>query len=187
MSVAKNLLLVAIDARTGRVRVVTRTVEAALGGAALIDLVLLGRLRLEGSGRKARVEVVDRTPVPDPALQQAFERVREQGRQTPKSTIARLGRRQRAVVLRDMEAAGTIRRQRRLVLERYDVADVVQRDDLVGRLRPHPSDPDRSAHCRPDRRSTRLHQDPVPRRLSARPDHRPTPSRHSCHRNRSRQ
>ncbi len=57
MSVAKNLLLVAIDARTGRVRVVTRTVEAALGGAALIDLVLLGRLRLEGSGRKARVEV----------------------------------------------------------------------------------------------------------------------------------
>ncbi|MDR6118038.1 GGDEF domain-containing protein [Aeromicrobium sp. SORGH_AS981] len=135
MTVAKNLFLVAIDPRTGRVRVVTRTVEAALGGAALIDLVLLGRLRLEGSGRKARVEVVDRTPVSDPALQTAFERVREQGRQTPKSTIARLGRRQRAVVLRDMEAAGTVRRQRRLVLERYDVADVVQRDDLVGRLR----------------------------------------------------
>lgn len=135
MTVAKDLLLVAIDARTGRVRVAPSVTEPALGGAALVDLVLLGRLRLDGTGRKARVEVVDRTPVADPALQAAFERVWQQGRLTPKAAITRLGRRQRKVVLADLEAAGTLRRQQRLLLERYDVGDPVHRDDLVTRLR----------------------------------------------------
>ncbi len=135
MTVAKDLLLVATDPRAGRVRLATTATEPALGGAALIDLVLLGRLRLVGSGRKARVEVVDRTPVADPPLQAAFARVWQQGRLTPKSTISRLGRRQRKVLLADLEAAGALRRRRRLLLERYDVGDPVHRDDLVARLR----------------------------------------------------
>jgi hypothetical protein len=135
MTVAKDLLLVATDPRTGRVRLATTATEPALGGAALIDLVLLGRLRLVGAGRKARVEVVDRTPVADPPLQAAFARVWQQGRLTPKNTISRLGRRQRKVLLADLEAAGALRRQRRLLLERYDVGDPVHRDDLVTRLR----------------------------------------------------
>ncbi|MCX6405907.1 MAG: GPP34 family phosphoprotein [Propionibacteriales bacterium] len=135
MTVAKDLLLVATDPRTGRVRLATTATEPALGGAALIDLVLLGRLRLVGAGRKARVEVVDRTPVADPSLQAAFARVWQQGRLTPKSTISRLGRRQRKVLLADLETAGALRRQRRLLLERYDVGDPVHRDDLVARLR----------------------------------------------------
>lgn len=135
MTVAKDLLLVATDPRTGRVRLATTATEPALGGAALIDLVLLGRLRLVGAGRKSRVEVVDRTPVADPPLQAAFARVWQQGRLTPKSTISRLGRRQRKVLLADLETAGALRRQRRLLLERYDVGDPVHRDDLVARLR----------------------------------------------------
>ncbi|ALX03347.1 GOLPH3/VPS74 family protein [Aeromicrobium erythreum] len=135
MTVAKDLLLVATDPRTGRVRLATTATEPALGGAALIDLVLLGRLRLVGAGRKTRVEVVDRTPVADPPLQAAFARVWQQGRLTPKNTISRLGRRQRKVLLADLEAAGALRRQRRLLLERYDVGDPVHRDDLVTRLR----------------------------------------------------
>jgi hypothetical protein len=135
MTVAKDLLLVATDPRTGRVRLATTATEPALGGASLIDLVLLGRLRLVGAGRKARVEVVDRTPVADPPLQAAFARVWQQGRLTPKNTISRLGRRQRKVLLADLEAAGALRRQRRLLLERYDVGDPVHRDDLVTRLR----------------------------------------------------
>ncbi|MEH3067650.1 MAG: GPP34 family phosphoprotein [Aeromicrobium erythreum] len=135
MTVAKDLLLVATDPRTGRVRLATTATEPALGGAALVDLVLLRRLRLVGAGRKARVEVVDRTPVADPPLQAAFARVWQQGRLTPKNTISRLGRRQRKVLLADLEAAGALRRQRRLLLERYDVGDPVHRDDLVTRLR----------------------------------------------------
>jgi hypothetical protein len=135
MTVAKDLVLVATDPRTGRVRLAATSTEPALGGAALVDLVLLGRLRLEGTGRKARVAVVDRTPVADPALQAAFERVWQQGRLTPKAAITRLGRRQRKVVLGDMVAAGALRRRPRLLLERYDVDAVMHRDDLLTRLR----------------------------------------------------
>ncbi len=138
-TVAENLLLVALDPESGKVRLPSMASDATMGGAALIDLVLLGRLELVGSGRKARVAVADRTPVDVPDLQSAFERVWQRGRQAPKTVVTRLGRKQRKAVLATMQRDGLVRDARRRVLgiplERYELVDVARRDDLVARLR----------------------------------------------------
>jgi hypothetical protein len=138
-TVAENLLLVALDPESGKVRLPAMASEATLGGAALIDLVLLGRLELVGTGRKARVAVADRTPVDDLGLQAAFERVSQRGHQAPKSIVTRLGKKQRKAVLATMERAGLVRDLGRRVLgiplERYELVDVARRDDLLARLR----------------------------------------------------
>ena len=139
MTVARDLLLVALDPESGRVRLPSMASDATLGGAALIDLVLLGRLELVGTGRKARVAVADRTPVDDPDLQAAFERIWHKGHQAPKSIVTRLGKKQRKAVLASLEADGLVRDEQRRVLgfalERYELVDVARRDQLVGALR----------------------------------------------------
>ncbi|MCR4513323.1 GPP34 family phosphoprotein [Aeromicrobium sp. 50.2.37] len=139
MTVARDLLLVALDPESGKVRLPSMAAEPALGGAALIDLVLLGRLELVGTGRKARVAVADRTPVDDPDLQAAFERVWQKGHQAPKSIVTRLGKKQRKAVLASLEADGLVRDEQRRVLgirlERYELVDVARRDQLVGAMR----------------------------------------------------
>lgn len=136
---ARDLLLVALDPESGKVRLPSMAAEPALGGAALIDLVLLGRLELVGTGRKARVAVADRTPVDDPDLQAAFERVWQKGHQPPKSIVTRLGKKQRKAVLASLEADGLVRDEQRRVLgirlERYELVDVARRDQLVGAMR----------------------------------------------------
>ncbi len=136
---ARDLLLVALDPESGKVRLPSMAAEPALGGAALIDLVLLGRLELVGTGRKARVAVADRTPVDDPDLQAAFERVWQKGHQAPKAIVTRLGKKQRKAVLASLEADGLVRDEQRRVLgirlERYELVDVARRDQLVGAMR----------------------------------------------------
>lgn len=136
---ARDLLLVALDPESGKVRLPSMASDATLGGAALIDLVLLGRLELVGTGRKARVAVADRTPVDDPDLQAAFERIWHKGHQVPKSIVTRLGKKQRKAVLASLEADGLVRDEQRRVLgfalERYELVDVARRDQLVGALR----------------------------------------------------
>lgn len=136
---ARDLLLVALDPESGKVRLPSMAAEPALGGAALIDLVLLGRLELVGTGRKARVAVADRTPVDDPDLQAAFERVWQKGDQAPKAIVTRLGKKQRKAVLASLEAGGLVRDEQRRVLgirlERYELVDVARRDQLVGAMR----------------------------------------------------
>lgn len=136
---ARDLLLVALDPESGKVRLPSMAAEPTLGGAALIDLVLLGRLELVGTGRKARVAVADRTPVDDPDLQAAFERVWQKGHQAPKAIVTRLGKKQRKAVLASLEADGLVRDEQRRVLgirlERYELVDVARRDQLVGAMR----------------------------------------------------
>lgn len=138
-SLAQDLLLVALDPATGRVRLPSTASEATLGGAALVDLVLLGRLELVESGRRARVAVADRTPVDDPDLQAAFERVWQRGHQAPRSIVTRLGRKHRKAVLAALARDGLLRDRGQRVLgiplERYDLVDVARRDALVGGLR----------------------------------------------------
>lgn len=139
MSVVQNLLLVSLDPQSGKVRLPSMQSDAALGGAVLIDLVLLGRLELVGTGRRAKVAVADPRPVDDPDLEAAFSRVRQRGHQAPRSLVARLGKKQRKAGLATLERRGLVRDQRRtflgIPLERLELVDVPARDDLVSRVR----------------------------------------------------
>ena len=139
MTVAQDLLLVALDPGSGKVRLPSTSSDVALGGAALTDLVLLGRLELVGEGRKAKVGVRDHAAVDDPDLQAAFERVRQRGPQVPKNVVGRLGKKQRKAVLATLVRAGVLRDREEKVLgfavERFELVDVARRDALLGRLR----------------------------------------------------
>ncbi len=149
MTVAENLLLLAIDPESGKIRIGSTQSDPVLGGAALIELVNRGRLALEGEGRKARVVVADPAPVDDPPLEAALARIRQRGRQAPKSAVTRLGKKYRGAALEQMQREGDVRRLEQRVLgfpvERYEIVDGARRGDLLGRvdavlLRDQPAD-----------------------------------------------
>ena len=138
MTVADDLLLLAVDAGSGRMNLRPWRSDATLGRAALVELVRRGRLTLEGEGRAGRFVLASAEPVEDPALESAFARVRQRGRQTSAAITARLGRGYRAAALEQLQADGRVRRLDRTVLgiplQRYAVVDEPRRDDLLGRI-----------------------------------------------------
>lgn len=139
MTVAQDLLLVALDPSTHKVRLSSMSSDATLGGAVLLDLVTIGRLALDGEGRRARVVVADPRPVDDAVLESSFARVRQRGRQRPSTVVGRLGKGVRKAELARLVENGTVAATGETLLgfslERHEVVDVARRDDLVARLR----------------------------------------------------
>ena len=66
MLIAEDLLLLATDDGTGKSEISTMQLDPALAGAVLMELVVAGRVDLQGEGRKAEVVVIDDTPLGDP-------------------------------------------------------------------------------------------------------------------------
>ena len=56
----EDLMLLLIDEQSGRVRIDSTSLENALGGAVLIELVNSGRVEFQPNGKK--LQVVDPTP-----------------------------------------------------------------------------------------------------------------------------
>lgn len=140
MSTAEDLLLIATDPVSGKPQLDSMKADPVLGGAHLLDLVAAGRLALDGQGRKARVVVNDHSPVADPVLEQAFARVRNRGRQSPQSTVTKLGKQGRKNVYGALVAKGLMRPRPEKALglfplTRHEVVDGARRDDLVNRIR----------------------------------------------------
>ncbi|AWB93782.1 GOLPH3/VPS74 family protein [Aeromicrobium chenweiae] len=140
MSTAEDFLLLTTDPATGRSALGSSQSDAVMGGAFLIDLVAAGRLALVGQGWRARVSVVDRTPLGDPLLQGAFARVQDRKAQTPQNMVARLGRKGRQRTYDALIAKGAVSpRQERVLglfpVTRHDVLAVGRRDELTARVR----------------------------------------------------
>ncbi|WP_194839901.1 MULTISPECIES: GOLPH3/VPS74 family protein [Aeromicrobium] len=141
MTTAENFLLVLTDSDTGKAPIGQMAVEPVFGGAFLFDLVAAGRLELQGTGRKARLVVTDPTPVPDPLLQAAFERVLSARRPlTPQSAVSRLGKKGRERTYDALAAAGAVRPRPEKALglfpvTRHDVVDVARREALLAGIR----------------------------------------------------
>ena len=150
MSTAADLLLLATDPESGRPGIGMTERDAVLGGAILYDLVTLGRLRLEGEGRKARVTVADPSPVPDPALELAFARVRDRRPSKAQSIVTRLGKNAQKHLYQELAERGAVRAgDAKLLgiipLTRHDVLDQARRSELLERVRGallHGQDPD---------------------------------------------
>jgi hypothetical protein len=140
MSTAGDLLLLATDPTSGKSKIGSMESDAVLGGAMLYDLVEIGRLALEGDGRKARVVVVDRAPVADPALEAAFARVRDRKPAKAQNLVTRLGKHGQKNLYSALAAEGAVRaRDEKLLgiysLTRHDVLAGVRRDELLRRIR----------------------------------------------------
>lgn len=140
MTTAEDLLLIATDPVSGKPQLDSMKADPVLGGAHLLDLVAAGRLALDGQGRKARVVVNDHSLLADPVLEQAFTRVRNRGRQTPQSTVTKLGKQGRKNVYAALVSKGLMRKRAEKALglfplTRHEVIDGARRDDLINRIR----------------------------------------------------
>jgi Golgi phosphoprotein 3 (GPP34) len=116
MLIAEDLLLLATDDATGKITVSSTQLDPALAGAVLIELVVAGRVNLQGEGRHARVIVIDGTPLGDPVLDFALQSLVEEGPLKPVSAIQRLAKGLRERLNGLLERRGILRRESGKVL-----------------------------------------------------------------------
>lgn len=136
MGLAADLTLIAIDPANGKSLLGTTESEPVTGGAALVDLVIAERCEVDGEGRKARVRLIDATPLGDAALDHALSRIKPGRDHKASSLVPRIGKGTRALVLEQLVADEVLTPRREKVLGlvpvvRYDVADPGRRDLLV--------------------------------------------------------
>jgi hypothetical protein len=74
----EEFMLLALREDAGTVAT-SESIEVPLAAALLLELVLRGRVELESGGEAPLVSVVDGTPVGDPILDQALDRIRDAG------------------------------------------------------------------------------------------------------------
>lgn len=140
MTTGEDFLLIATDPVSAKPLIGSPQADPVFGGAFLLDLVAAGRVTLEGEGRKARVVIVDHTPVADPLTEQAFARIRNRGRQKPQTAVTRLGKNSRKVLYESLVNKGVMQRRPAKALgvfplTRHEIIDTARRDDLLTRLR----------------------------------------------------
>jgi hypothetical protein len=82
----------------------------------LIELVIAGRVNLEGEGRQARVVVNDRVPLRDPVLDSALQSLIEKGPLKPVNAIHQLAKGLRVRLNDLLEERGILRRESGKVL-----------------------------------------------------------------------
>lgn len=139
MSTPADLALVALDPVSGASHLGSHA-EAILGGAALNDLLIAGRLAVAGEGRKARITVVDTTPVGSPVLNQALARLAGRRPLRPGDAATRLGKGLPRVVHTHLVTRGLVEDRSRtllgvLPLRRYAVLPQADRGALVADVR----------------------------------------------------
>ena len=99
---AEDLLLLLTDDETGRHLADSTSLDYALGGAVLIDLVHMGKARIaEVSGvfKSNRVEVIDPNPTGDFVLDEAIAKITKRKPQTPQSLVPILAKGLRQQIL----------------------------------------------------------------------------------------
>jgi hypothetical protein len=116
MLIAEDLLLLATDDVTGKSTVSSVQLEPALAGAVLMELVVAGRVTIEGEGRHAMVVITDRTPLGDPVLDAALQSLIDKAPLKPGTAIHRLAKGLRDRLNSQLEEHGLLRRESGKVL-----------------------------------------------------------------------
>lgn len=111
MLIAEELLLLATDDATGKSSVSTMQLDPALAGAVLMELVVAGRVGLDGEGRKAQVVVIDEAPMGDPTLDPALQSLVEKAPIRPVSAIGKLSKGLRERLFNGLQDRGILRRE----------------------------------------------------------------------------
>lgn len=115
MLVAEDLLLLLTDDRTGKSFVDSARLDIALGGAALLELVLAGHAGITGPGgvradgvRDGRVVALRQPSAGDPVLDEALRRVAARQPRKPQSVVGVLGKGLRPELFRRLAARGIV-------------------------------------------------------------------------------
>ncbi|MET8756549.1 GPP34 family phosphoprotein [Lentzea sp. NPDC004782] len=122
---AEDLMLLFINKENGRLLADSTSVENALAGAVLIELVNSGRVAFEPNGKK--VQVVDPTPLRDPLLQESVARFDRPMK--PQRAVERLRKRLRDNVIAQLEGRGVVRVEPRKVLGIFPAKSYVITDE----------------------------------------------------------
>lgn len=112
MLLAEDLLLLVTDNASGRLSVPSAQVDAALGGANMIELSMMGKVDLSGDGDQAkpgRIVVRDPSPAGDEVLDAALEVLIKRQGSKPYAVIRPLGRNVRQALYQRLAASGAIR------------------------------------------------------------------------------
>lgn len=117
MLLAEELLLLALDDRTGRVGV--REIDKGLAGAVLLELALLGRVRVaekRENVRAGRLVLQPGPPPGHPVLDAGLATLEDREGRRPERVIGALGKDLRDRLADGLVAAGVLRRERHRVL-----------------------------------------------------------------------
>jgi Golgi phosphoprotein 3 GPP34 len=109
---AEDLLLLVTDDASGRLSVASAQVDAALGGANLIELSQLDKIGVSGAGdpgRPGRLVVRDPSPAGDDVLDAALAIVGARPGKKPSAVISQLGRGLRTTLYERLASAGVLR------------------------------------------------------------------------------
>lgn len=139
MTVAEDFLLLVTEPASGKCRLTSTVSEVSLGGATLIDLINAGRIELRGEKRRARVTLVDRTPVGDVVIDRAIARLQIKGPMRAQTAVRTLGKKTRRPLYDALAARGLVQREPHKILgllsaDRWPVVDTTRRDDLIRRI-----------------------------------------------------
>jgi hypothetical protein len=119
MLIAEDLLLLLTDDTSGRLAVPAAQADAALGGAALAELALLGKVDLSSeadAGKPGRLIVRDPSPPGDAVLDAALAIVLAHPGKKPPAVIRPLGKHLGQALHERLTAAGVLRAQQARVL-----------------------------------------------------------------------
>lgn len=114
MLIAEDLLLLVTDDASGRLSAEAAKVDAGLGGASLVELVLMRRVDLSGEGddgKPGRIVVLDPSPAGDDILDAALEIVSAHQGKKPATVIRPLSKNLRGTLYERLAAGGVIRAQ----------------------------------------------------------------------------
>ncbi len=124
MLIAEDLLLLVTDDTSGRLSVSADQVDAALGGATLVELTLMNKVDLSGgadAGKPGRIAVRDPSPVGDQVLDAALETLTAHRGDRPSAAIRPLSRHLRRTLYERLAATGVIRAEHARVLGVFPV------------------------------------------------------------------
>ncbi len=112
MLIAEDLLLLLTGDASGRLAVPAAQADAALGGANLVELALMGKVDLSGAGdtgKPGRITVRDPAPAGDAVLDAALEILTAHQGSKPAAVIRPLGKHLREALYGRLAASGMTR------------------------------------------------------------------------------
>lgn len=119
MLIAEDLLLLLTDDTSGRLAVPAAQADAALGGALLAELALMGKVDLSSAadaGKPGRLAVRDPAPAGDVVLDSGLEIVIAHRGKKPSAVIGPLGKNLRSTLYERLAASGLLRAQQASIL-----------------------------------------------------------------------
>ena len=123
----EDLMLLFINQQTHKLWADSSSVENALAGAVLVELVNANRVAFEPNGKKLRV--VDPTPLKDPLLQESISRLTKP--MPPQSAVERLRKKLRDNVIARLAERGVVELRPRKVLGIFPARSYVITDEAA--------------------------------------------------------